>query len=95
MRLLLKENPDIIEEGEDALMMAMKRMAVLHVATSVRRTKLLSTRQVHGQTFREFYANVGAAADTCEYSIKCPHTCCNGDSPKSSVDYSPMVIKTY
>ena len=42
MRLLLKENPDIIEEGEDALMMAMKRMAVLHVATSVRRTKLLS-----------------------------------------------------
>ena len=31
MRLLLKENPDIIEKGEDALMMAMRRMAVLHV----------------------------------------------------------------
>ncbi len=46
-RLLMKENPDIIEEGEDALIKAMKRMAVLHVATSVRRTNLLSARQDH------------------------------------------------
>ena len=89
-RLLLKENPDVIEAGEDTLIKAMKRMAVLHVATSVRRTNLLSARQDHGQTFREFFANVRAAAATCEYSIKCPHECCNEKSP---VDYSPMVIK--
>ena len=54
MRLLLKVNPDIIEEGEDALMMVMKHMAFLYVATFVRRTKLLSTRQVQGQTLGNF-----------------------------------------
>ena len=66
-RLLLKEDLDIIEAGEDALMSAMKKMAVLHVATSVRRTNLMSLKQDHGQTFREFFANVRASAATCSY----------------------------
>ena len=89
-RLLIKENPNIIDEGVQALLDAMKRMAVLHVATSVRRANLLSTKQEHGQTFRQFYANVRAAAATCGFSVKCPQTCCSLREP---VDYSPMVIK--
>ena len=89
-RLLIKENPDIIEEGEKALLESMKQMAVLHVATSVRRANLLSTKQEHGQTFRQFYANVRAAAATCGFGVKCPQTCCAAREP---VDYSPMVIK--
>ena len=52
-RLLLKENPDIIEAGEEALMAAMKKMAVIHIATSVGRTNLLVTKQEHGQSFRD------------------------------------------
>ena len=64
-RLLLKEDPTIIEAGEDALMDAMRRMAVLHVATSVRRTNIMLLKQDHGQTFREFFANVHATASTC------------------------------
>ena len=57
-RLLLKEDPNIIEAGEAAMLCAMKKMAVLHVATTVRRTNLMSLKQDHGQTFREFNANV-------------------------------------
>ena len=75
-RLLLKENPSVIEEGEKALIEAIKKMAVLQVAISVRRTKLLSTKQEHGQKFRDFFANVRATASTCEYTVPCPHTCC-------------------
>ena len=69
-RLLLKEDPNIIEAGEAALMGAMKRMAVLHVATTVRRTNLMRLKQDHGQTFREFNANVRAVAATCAYNVK-------------------------
>ena len=89
-RLLLKENPDIIEAGEQQLMIAMKKMAVMHVATTVRRTNLMSLKQDHGQTFREYYANVRAAAATCEYKAKCPHECC---AARDLVDYTPMVVK--
>ena len=89
-RLLLKEEPEIIESGEHALMDAMQKMAVLHVATTVRRTNLMSLRQEHGQTFREFFANVRAAAATCDYRIRCPQACCNDKNP---VDYTAMVVK--
>ena len=89
-KLLLKESPTIIEAGEQALMAAMKRMAVLHVATSVRRTNLLSKTQDHGQTFREFFANVRAAAATCAYNVQCTHACC---ATKAPVDYTSMVVK--
>ena len=34
-RLLLKEDPDVIDAGVDALLRAMKRMAVIKVATSI------------------------------------------------------------
>lgn len=89
-RLLLKENPDIIEEGETTLIEAIKKMAVLQVATSVRRFKLLSTKQEPGQLFREFFANVRASASTCEYTIPCPHTCC---AQKEQIDYTSRVVK--
>ena len=67
-RLLLKEDSDIIDAGEEALIGAMKKMAVIKVAISIRRTKLLSLKQSPGQSFREFYANVKAQAATCNFS---------------------------
>ena len=48
VRLLLKEDPKIIESGTDALLDAVRKMAVLHVATTVRHTYLMSLRQGHG-----------------------------------------------
>ena len=89
-RLLLKEDPNIIDTGETALLGAMKKMAVIKVATSVRRTKLLSLKQDHGQSIREFYANVKAQAATCNFSAKCGQTCC-AEAP--DVDYTPHVVK--
>jgi len=89
-RLLLKENPNVIDAGETALLEAMKSMAVIKIATSVRRTQLLSLRQDHGQNIREFYANVKAQASTCNFRVKCGRQCCT-DAPE--VDYTPLVVK--
>ena len=61
-RLILRENPAIIAEGGDKLLEAIQQMAVIKVATSIRRTNLLAAKQDHGETFREFYANVKAVA---------------------------------
>ena len=88
--LLLRENPEIVEEGETQLLAAMKRMAVLQVATSVRRARLRAMTQEHGQLFREYFANVRAVANTCEYLVKCPHPCCANLAP---VDYTTNVVK--
>ena len=89
-RLLLKENSGIIEEGEEALLEAMKKMAVIQVATSVRRANLLSHKQDHGEPFREFYANVRSSACTCNFNVKCPHACCREKAP---IDYTSQVVK--
>ena len=64
-RLIIKENPEVIDEGEDALLEAIKQMAVIQIATSVRRNNLLQSKQDSGESFREFYANVKAVASTC------------------------------
>ena len=71
------------------LLEAMKKMAVIKVATSVRRANLLASNQDHGETFREFYANVKAAAATCDFTVKCPHECC---STLARIDYTADVI---
>ena len=93
-RLLLKEDSDIIDAGEEALIGAMKKMAVIKVAISIRRTKLLSLKQSPGQSFREFYANVKAQAATCNFSAKCGQACCsNADPPVPDVDYTLHVVK--
>ena len=57
-KLLIRENPDILERSESEALEAIKRFAVNKVAISVRRTCLLSMKQQHGETFRECYANV-------------------------------------
>ena len=88
-RLLLRENPDVVDEGETQLLAAMKKMAVLQVATSVLRARLRAMTQEHGQLFREFFANVRALANTCEYSVKCIHECC---AEKESIDYTSNVV---
>ena len=89
-RLLIKEQPNIVSTDEGSLLSAMNRLAVIKVATSVRRSKLLSTRQSHGEGFREFYANVKAAAATCNFQVRCPNDCCKDAPP---VDYTSSVIK--
>ena len=89
-RLLIRENPAIFTKGEEKLFEAMKKIAVIKVATGVRRTNLLNSKQDHAESFREFYANVKAAASTCKFSVKCPNDCCK-ELP--DIDYTPLVVK--
>ena len=89
-RLLIKEDPTILNDTEDNVLTAMRKMAVIPIAASVRRTKLITTQQDHGQTFREYYANTRAAAATCAYKVKCPHACCANNAP---IDYTQEVVK--
>ena len=94
-RLLLKENPDIIEAGEGSLLAAMKKMAVIKVAISVRRSNLLALKKDHGETFREFFANVCGLAATCNFKIQCHHDCCTNEDPSRKVDYTSKLLKMF
>ena len=47
----------------------MKRLAVIKIATSVRRTNLLASKQTHGEPVREFYENIKAAVATCNFKV--------------------------
>ena len=89
-RLIIREQPDIVSQGEIELLAAMKRLAVIKIATSVRRTNLLAMKQPHGETVREYYANVKAAAATCGFRVKCRHDCC---ADKCEIDYTSSVVK--
>ena len=89
-RLLIREEPRIVSQGETELLAAIKRLAVIKIATSVRRTNLISMKQSHGESFREFYANVKAAAATCDFRVMCRHECC---TDKCAIDYTSSVVK--
>ena len=90
MKVLIRGQPNIVEEGETKLLEAIKNLAVIKIATSVWRTKLLSSKQAHGESFREFYSNVRAAAANCESKVKCQHQCC---AENAKVDYTSNVVK--
>ena len=89
-RLLVKQDPQISNSSENDVLLAMREMAVIKIAASVRRTKLMLSRQEHGVPIREFYANTRAAAATCNYTVKCSHPCCND---KASIDFTHIVVK--
>ena len=57
-RLVVREDPDVVTKPEAEVLEAIKRLAVIKVATCVRRTNLLHSRQASGESIREFYANV-------------------------------------
>ena len=61
-RLILREQPNIVSQGEQPLLASIKSLAVVKIATSVRRTNLLAMKQSHGESFREYYANVKAGS---------------------------------
>ena len=50
----------------------------------------MTVKQDHGETIREFYANVKATAATCNFTVRCPNTCCATESP---IDYTSSVVK--
>ena len=93
MKLVIRSQPDIVSKGEVELLKEMKDLAVVKVATSARRAQLLASKQAPGETIREFYANVRAAAAICKFEVRCKQTCCAADDKEDMVDYTDMVIK--
>lgn len=84
---LLKEDPTAADGTHETLFNAIKRLAVIPVAVSVRRADLLQMRQAHGENIRSFYSKIKGKAATCNYSIKCH---CN---PPSTVDFTDIIIR--
>ena len=93
MKLLIRSQPDIVSKGEVELLKEMKDLAVVKIATSARRAQLLASKQAPGETIREFYANVRAAAAVCKFEVRCKQTCCAAPGKEDMVDYTDMVIK--
>ena len=87
---LIKQDSSLLEGTEDALLCAIKKLAVIPVALCVRRSELLQLRQDHGETARLYYARVKGKADTCNFQVKCNQNGC----PGGSVDYTEEMIKT-
>ena len=87
---LLKSESGVLEKNEADLRKAMKGLAVIPVAISVRRTELLSMGQDKGEVIKSFFAKVRGKALTCRFKIKCP-VCV---APNVTVvDYTEEVVK--
>ena len=56
--LLLKFDPRICEGTEQELLDGIEKMAVLHIASTVCRTKLMTMVKTHEQSVPEFFAHL-------------------------------------
>ena len=89
---LFKDIPDLTTITENNLLQSIKRLAVISVPKSVRRTELLSSNQDHGQPIRSWAAQIKGKAQTCGFERT--FTCNNCDPPTNhKVDYSDDLIK--
>lgn len=82
---ILKANPHAISSTLAVLMLEMRSLAVIPIATGVLRTELLQMRQERDESFRAFAARVRGKAETCEFTTTCE--CGN------QVDYTDHSIK--
>ena len=82
---LLKANPNAATEPLQNLLVAMRSLAVIPVATCVLRTELLQIHQERGESGRAFTAKVRGKAETCAFRASC--TC------GLAVDYTDHVIR--
>ena len=87
--LLLRIEPNLCDRSEQDMLESMKSMAVLHLASTVRRTGLIAMQQARGQSMREFFALVRSSATACKFQVKCPNQCCAG----KLVDYTACMVK--
>lgn len=82
---LLKANPHVTSQPLEDLLLAMRSLAVIPVATCVLRTELLQMHQERDEAFRAFSAQVRGKAEKCSYGA----TCGCGEA----VDYTDHIIR--
>ena len=68
---LLKSDAEIVSKPLQELLSAMRRLAVIPVATGVLRSDLMQMRQLRDEPLRAFAARVRGKADTCAFTIDC------------------------
>ena len=85
---LFRDVSDISTLSEEALLLAIQRLAVITVAASVKRAELLALRQDHGQTVRSFAAKVKGKAQICATSKQCTRENCT-----QVIDYTEDIVK--
>ena len=85
---LFKEVTNVSDTDEHALLAAIKRLAVISTAASVRKTELLTMHQDHGQPIRSFAANVKGKAQVCAFAKEC-----SNDNCSQIVDYTENIVK--
>ena len=85
---LFKDVTNVSDTDEHALLAAIKRLAVISTAASVRKTELLTMRQDHGQPIRSFAANVKGKAQVCAFAKECTNDNCT-----QIVDYMENIVK--
>ena len=85
---LFKDITNVSDTDEHALLAAIKRLAVISAAASVRKTELLTMRQDHGQPIRSFAANVKGKAQVCAFAKECTNDNCT-----QIVDYMENIVK--
>ena len=85
---ILRGHPSAINDTEQVLLNTIKQLAVTPVAISVRRSKLLSMKQDHGENARSFFARIYGKATTFAYSISCTSGTCT-----EVVDFTEVIVK--
>ena len=68
---LLKLNAEIVSKSLQKLLSAMRRLAVIPVATGVLRSNLMQMRQLRDESFRAFAARVRGKAVKCAFTVDC------------------------
>ena len=84
---LHKEDPEISNKGITHVLAAIKRLAVVRVASCVLQTELLSIKQEHAEPIRQFHARAWGKARSCILRKTCDCGC------NKEVDYSDHLIK--
>ena len=82
---LFKDDPKLRDKTEGDILAAMKSLAVIDVAATVRVTELLAMKQDHGEGIRAFVARVRGTANICAMEKAC--TC------GLNVNYTDEVVR--
>ena len=65
--LLLKTDPDIVSKDVHEVLRAMKKLAVIPIATGIVTSELLEMKQLRDEAFRKFASRVRGKSETCEH----------------------------
>ena len=85
---ILRCNKDCTSGTEKQLLAAIKNLAVIPVAITVRRSELLSMKQNDKESVRSFFARINGKAATCAYNIPCSSYSC-----EQVVDFTGEITK--